>query len=81
MRGCVQRIFKFSHACHFTLTDAFQVRLTNMSDRNMTLPTYVDLFNQRYHIPYFFHIVFFRLGGSPASEFYVPTFRNTIPFS
>jgi hypothetical protein len=25
-----------------------------------------------------FHIVFFLLGDSPAPEFYVPTFRNTL---
>jgi hypothetical protein len=24
------------------------------------------------------HVVFFLLGASPASEFYVPTFRNTL---
>jgi len=26
----------------------------------------------------FLHIVFFVLGDSPAAEFYVPTFRNTL---
>ena len=25
------------------------------------------------------NVVFFLLGESPASEFYVPTFRNTLP--
>jgi len=24
------------------------------------------------------NVIFFLLGGSPASEFYVPTFRNTL---
>jgi hypothetical protein len=27
------------------------------------------------------NIAFFLLGDSPASEFYVPTFRNTVPSS
>jgi hypothetical protein len=77
MRGCVRRIFKVSNACHFTLTDAFQVRLTNMSDRNMIF-TYICGFIQSTlpHTLFLDHIVFFRLGDTAASEFYVPTFRN-----
>ena len=27
------------------------------------------------------HVIFFLLGGSPASEFCVPTLRNTVPSS
>jgi len=70
------------HACHFSLTDAFQMRLTNMSGSNMTITCVCGFIQLTLpHTLFLDHIVFFRLGDSTASEFYAPTFRNTIPFS
>ena len=37
---------------------------------------YVNL--NRYKTKFIKHVVFFLLGDSTASEFYVPTFRNTL---
>jgi len=40
---------------------------------------YVDL--NKYSTKFIIHVVFFLFGDSKASEFYVPTFRNTVPVS